>query len=354
MGVDRPTHGSEAEPIKGIQQAREQGMPINDDQIARAAIALLDQPIREPTQGGWFTYSSNPFDGRFLELDIVGCEDRGSAQLLVLRRSNAELHVLKPSRFGDMWLSVPDRTRGAAFAEQVALWLGSPLEDQPALVFDSAPLRVHAPKATLRSDRDSGGVSWVRHKLFLTAVDGRNTEMFLQISSDGRARLIEKESTYRERLIELFETSFGVGRIATRRQRLGLAPYTNVAVPSTWSVADRGRHKRASDPTGQVELAVSCLGRGNHRQKRIAGRLREALDEIGQQHVTIAETSRGDLDVVWAALAGTSTGDSAPRCWRWLLAAGDHAEVFASCSWTDQATPWVVPEWERIVSTLCA
>jgi hypothetical protein len=267
--------------------------------------------------------------------------------------------------YGDLAIDAPDRTRGAAFADAMAGWLGTPLAPCRAaepngagVVVDPGapvvPLRGGWVKLGVRDDAD--GVRWDVYKLFVDA--GTHTEVFLRVSPGaGRAAFTEKWSRYREPLLFGFERHLGAGRAVAERTWIDVFGGAWLTAPPDWIATRLAAHVRVTDPAGGAVLEISYQPFPLHpRLPGLAERLALAVHGLAAAPGAVVAVDRGDFEYVWTEhdheAIDPSTGERRAGRGRVLIAANDALQTLVTFNYWPADAGWAVPAWETILSTL--
>lgn len=294
--------------------------------------------------------------GRALPATIV--ERR--AETYVLRIGDGELALsLIPQGsclfdYGEVRIAVPDRRAGAAFVEQLARLLASPLGlgGWPA----EPPQLVIGGYVKLGASNDADGACWNVYKLFLG--DGPEPgELFLRISAGiGRAAFVEKWSKFRAPILAHLDRTLGYGRTVAERRLVDVTDGVRFTVPLEWVVRRHDDHVEIVDPVQDVLLEVSHQPYPLHpRLPGLVDRLGFALEADGRGDLRdrVVHVDRGDVEHAWVEHDYEIQDGK-----RWLgrarisMMANDALHALATYYYWPEDEGWAIPEWERIMSTM--
>jgi hypothetical protein len=281
----------------------------------------------------------------------------GTGEILVRMRQTGEYIY----SYGDLVIEAPDRRRGAAFADAMASWLGTPLElggsvERGSLADASSSAELCGRWAKLGVRDDADGIRWDVYKLFVEAAGP--AEVFLRISAGaGRAVLTEKVPRYREPLLVGFDRHLGAGRALAPRTRLDVFGGAWLTVPPDWIAMRLAAHVRAIDPTDDATLEISYQPFPLHpRLPGLPERLALAVDELAAHPERMIAVDRGDFEYVWTEhdfeTIDNKTGERRVARGRVLIAANDAVQTLITYSYWPGDEGWAVSAWETIVSTL--
>ena len=285
--------------------------------------------------------------------------------------------------YGDLAIDAPDRIRGAAFADAMAGWLGTPLEPSRTAAASGAGgargadrtgssevaaeaggvIDLGAPAVPLRGGwvklgvhYDADGVRWDVYKLLVEA--GTRVEVFLRVSPGaGRAALAEKRARNREPLLVGFDRHLGAGRAIAERTRIDVFGGAWLTVPPDWIATRLAAHVRVTDPEGEAVLEISYQPFPLHpRLPGLAERLALAVDGLAAAPGAVVAVDRGDFEYVWTEhdheAIDPGTGERRAGCGRVLIAANDALQTLVTFNYWPIDAGWAVPAWETIISTL--
>lgn len=257
---------------------------------------------------------------------------------------------------GAVEITAIDRTRGAAFVDAVAEWLGTPLAPAASIAADVAVTPIAGDYARLAIRDDADGIRWHAHKLMLDVDEG--PELFLRISADhSKAVFTEKWSAYHESLLVQLDRRLGMGRAIAPRKHVDVMRGASITIPPDWIVTERVGELSITDATDEASLGISHQPFPlDPRLPGLRARLEAAVSNTRCDASTAILTDRGDLELAWCEYpyeaTDTKTGEKRLARSRVLIAANDVLQVLVTFAYWPADASWAVPEWQRIVSSL--
>lgn len=339
---------------------------MNDGERDSILEAIRQTARGEQTTTGRDEVGSGPrvdvagMHGRSLECTVGALEVTPTGKRLALRVDHGEIVLGLTTtnefvfQYGDLKIDAHRRAEGAKFVSAVASWLGTPLDSTDSPAQATEPILGSFAKLAERNDAD--GIRWTIYKLFIGTGDAY-AEVFLRISTDGRAAFVEKWSRYREALLLNLDRCVGAGRGIAPRHVVDVFGGAQFTIRPDWLMSPQEGHMKVTDAADEVLLEISHQPFPlDPRLPGVAERVRVVLAEDHRDAAMITTIDRGDLELAWTEYDyeadDTKTGQKRLARGRIAIAANETLQVLITYYYWPADESWAASEWETMVSTL--